>query len=95
MSQLPSLSELKVLCVGFDRIERQKWNFNFHNDVFSLVYNHWKLRIVVLLAPLNEPLISTEVVGLFPWRPLRCSAMFLTQPDCKSIFWGGDNNIRE
>ncbi len=45
--------------------------------MFSLVYNHLKLRIVVFSLAWNEPFISTKGSGPLPQSLPCCSAMFL------------------
>ncbi len=48
--------------------------------MFSLVFTHLKLRIIVFSLPLNELFISIEGVGPLPQSPPYCTAIFLQKP---------------
>ena len=72
-------SVLKVPCYLFKgpvwRISEDllaEMEYNIFTIMFSQVCNHLKLRIVVILLPLNEPFTSTEGAG-----PPCCGAIFL------------------
>lgn len=37
--------------------------------MFTFMYNHLNLRIIVLSLPYNEPFISLDGAGRLLWRP--------------------------
>lgn len=47
--------------------------------IFLLVYNHFKLRIVVISLALNEPFIPTSGAGPCRRSQPCCTAMFLQE----------------
>lgn len=48
-------------------------------SMFSLVYNHLKIRIM-FSSDQNEPFISTKGANPLPWGSKCCSPIFLQQP---------------
>ena len=62
--------------------QRQKGNITFIN-MFSLVYNHLKQRIIAFSLSQNEPFISTRSAGPVPqWLPY-CTAICQQQPQSR------------
>ena len=60
------------------KVQRERFTGNkIFIIMFSLMYIHLKIRIVVFLIPQNELFISTEGVSPHTWRPPYYTAMFL------------------